>query len=343
MSPQEKIAKLEGLLARVTERTRGSRPVALRAAPTVSAAPAVAKSPAVSVEPPPLVSTPPHADGPTIIDAAPRAPAPIVMSVPPLPETSGWSEPPPVEASEPPPATTIEQESVYDTQHPTDDSDVDVEVSAEVVEIDIDEPALDVGREHAFVPAESGAQPVAEQVGSYRDRDRDPLPEDLSEELVATATSLPPEPGELISEPPPPPPPANEVIEPEPSSSPRPILTEVPDAYASADEDRVPRHTPPPESGKQVAVPSVKPEPSRKSSVPPPRVSAPPPPLSGGWREPGRVPPAPPPVVQSSVRLTAETTHAATPPDGNVVAIEGTAAAFKPATFGDLLDATLSL
>lgn len=335
MSPQEKITKLEGLLARVQQRARhGNRAVALRPVPAASTrSPAVAPVAPVAAAPtapaPPVaLSTPPHGDGPTIIEAAPRVP--LQVSVPPLPETSGWSDPPPAQ-TDAPPATTFEQEAAFEAR--TDDSDVDVEVSAEVVEIDIDEPAH---ADHGFVPAESGAQPVAEHAPEH-----EPLPEDLSEELVATATSLPPGPAEL-SEPPPPPPAANEVVEPEPSSSPRPIATEIPDAYSASGE--VPRHTPPPESGKQVAAPSVRPEPAlRKSSIPPARVSAAPPPLSGGWREPGRVPPVVAAPVAQSVRLAPESTRGAIPIDANVVAIEGNAAAFKPATFGDLLDATLSL
>jgi hypothetical protein len=130
------------------------------------------------------------------------------------------------------------------TREGGDDSDVDV--TAELVEVDID---VDMDEMAAM---ESGAQPVAEQAS---------LP---AEEYVHA------------------PPPANEIQEPAPSSSPRPIAEPL-------DEESAPRHTPPPESGKQVAASSSPPAP-RLSSMPP---SSPNPAsleghtLIGGWREPG--------------------------------------------------------
>jgi hypothetical protein len=75
--------------------------------------------------------------------------------------------------------------------------------------------------------------------------------------------------------------PANEIDVPAPSSSPRPIAEPVA-------EHPVPRHTPPPESGKQVAASSAPPD---RRSVPPTSVpgaaSLEGHTLIGGWREPG--------------------------------------------------------
>lgn len=341
MNPQEKIAKLEGLLARVKERSEGQRP---NGAAAVAAKPAHSVRPSAAMAEPAMAeaeeelhlpTTPPGAD--TFAPEPERAAKPLVVSMPPLPETSGWSDPPPPETTIDHPDTTIVSRASVD------DSDVDVEVSTEVVEIDIDEPAL-VHGERGFVPAESGAQPVAEHVAE------DPLPEELPEDLIETATSHPPEALDFA-----PPPPANEVVEPEPSSSPRPIAAEV-DAYEAAEsayeEESSPRHTPPPESGKQVAAaPSVRPEPLRKPSLPP-EFSG-----QGAWREPGisiprepsrvppaaMVPPSVPPAAATVAPTGPEVTRPALSSDVHVVAIEATAPSFSPATFGELLDATLSL
>jgi hypothetical protein len=144
------------------------------------------------------------------------------------------------------------------------DSD-DVEVSAEFVEVDID---VDMDEMAAM---ESGAQPVAEQAS---------LPAEELHEAYAHASEPPLTPAmePAVHAPPP----ANEIQEPAPSSSPRPIAEPL-------DEESAPRHTPPPESGKQVAASSSPPAP-RLSSMPP---STPNPAsleghtLIGGWREPG--------------------------------------------------------
>jgi hypothetical protein len=339
MTPQDKIARLEGLLARVHQRgvrTNGAPTVTaaapVQAAPRALAAPPVPAAPfgedadARTVRPAAGMFTEELAPPATVIEAnlvvpvsAQATQKPLAVSLPPLPDTSGWSDPPP-------PETSTEPETDIP---PPDDSDV--EVSAEVVEIDIDEPG--------FVPAESGAQPVAEQIADIMG---EPSPEELPEELLAKATSRPPPLEVAPSEPPPPP--ANEIVEPEPSSSPRPIVVE------SYEEESAPRHTPPPESGKQVAAPSVKPEPPRKSSVPPPSleghtlVGVAAPASLGGWREPGIArPAATPPRAPEPVKLTPETTRADLPGAANVARVEGTAPSFSPATFGDLLDATLSL
>lgn len=235
------------------------------------------------------------------------------------------------------------------------DDDAEVEVSSEVVEVDIDvdEP----------IAAESGAQPVSHvteppaELEEVVDDDVpvNTRPSGASEEIAAQ--------------------PANELEEPAPSSSRRPIGDE--DAAAAYAEESSPRHTPPPESGKQVAV-SPSAHPPRKSTVPPPP-SLEGHTLIGGWREPGlagagapgaggpggtgvRVPPPPhapagPPLVPaaagsspqvspaqaSGTRLSPDVTRPELPQGAKVATIEGASQIAKPATMGDLLDLTLGL
>ncbi|MEA2746152.1 MAG: hypothetical protein QOI41_295 [Myxococcales bacterium] len=243
------------------------------------------------------------------------------------------------------------------------DTDSDVEVSSEVVEVDIDvdEPE----------PLESGAQPVAQQTMPPED-----LEEEADEQPMATQPSVRPpvdEPREeevahAAS-------PANEIEEPTPSSSRRPIAAEEASAEAYEPESS-PRHTPPPESGKQVAAAPSNHPPSRKPSAPPPSLEGHT--LIGGWREPGlgtpqispsagmstgvRVPAAPRPqtpggteppatVVQgagavaqaSGTRLTADVTRPALASGASVASFTGAPAIAKPKTLGDLLDLTLGL
>ncbi len=231
---------------------------------------------------------------------------------------------------------------------PSDD-DADVEVSSETVEvdIDIDEPT----------PMESGAQPVAQQTMPPGD-----LEEEVDERPIETDPSMRPPAYEEVAQAAPPP--ANEIEEPAPSSSRRPIAGEEPaEAYG---EESAPRHTPPPESGKQVAAPSVHPVAARASAEPSMNLSAPPPSLEGhtlvgGWREPGLGPvvpgstgvrvPAPaagaPPAAAapqaSGPRLTADVTRPDLAATANVARIEGAAPVATPTTMGELLDLTLAL
>lgn len=294
MSSKERIAKLEGLLARIKQRAEEPRARANGSAVQTTASEDVVR-PGSTTPPPTIASSPPQAM-----------------------QQQAWSEPPPTDADA---VMSVEGEV-----------DMDVEVSAEVVEvdIDIDDPGM-VG-----MPAESGAQPVAE-AGRMDLEDAHDVEQ--------------------------PPPAANEVVEPAPSSSPRPIV-------AAAEEESAPRHTPPPESGKQVAAPSVKPEP-RKGSVPPPSLEGHT--LIGGWREPGiaaphetphaappppppkpavRVPPPPPPPPPAAtapptsgapVSIRAEVTRVELPAGAHVAALQGSVATFAPSSFGELLDATLSI
>jgi hypothetical protein len=270
---------------------------------------------------------------------------------------TGMSEAPPTPAYD----AASQVEEGYDVN-----TDSDVEVSSEVVEvdIDIDEP----------MALESGAQPVAQQtmppdelLEEEQPIEREPSmrpPAESREEEIAHAA-----------------PPANEIEEPTPSSSRRPIAGEEATANEEAYEaESSPRHTPPPESGKQVAAPSVHP-PSRKPSAPPPSLEGHT--LIGGWREPGlgtpqispsagmstgvRVPAPPagagpgarpsgtePPatVVQgagavaaqpSGTRLTADVTQPELASGASVASFTGAPAIERPKTLGELLDLTLGL
>lgn len=245
-------------------------------------------------------------------------------------------------------AATTELEAVQ-AYVPSDSEDAEVEISSETVDIDIDidEP----------MAMESGAQPVGQQTMP---------PEELEEVEEAPTTtqgsdriSAPAE--ELAQAAATPVPPANEIEEPAPSSSRRPIAGE--EAVEAYGEESAPRHTPPPESGKQVAAPSV--HPSIKPSAPPPSLEGHT--LVGGWREPGLgapqigapqiVPvglpplriPTPPmhqPAVAAQVsgtRLSPDVTRPELAASANVARFEGPAPVAKPTTMGELLDMTLSL
>lgn len=347
MTPQEKVAKLEGLLARVKERAEAPRPhgAASPAKPAPAASLDAPRAPAVAPARP-----------------VPAAPAPIAA-------------PPPVAAPPTAPPPEPSEPFVTATAYPADDSEIDVEVSTEVVEVDIDD-------EEGLMPAESGAQLVAEpaaELEEVHDDDGVPAAEvsvsevTLSdEEELLESTTQPPatEPGAR---------PANELVEPAPSSSPRPITADAPEPYAA---ESAPRHTPPPESGK-VAAPSIKPE-EGLPSLPPDSEVEEGHTLIGGWREPGvpivrspavepqrtpavRVPAPPTPIEPAPVTavLVSSPPAAAMPttpvaarpraepiepavtkaqlPEAQVAVIQGAAPTFEPATFGDLLEATLKL
>lgn len=224
------------------------------------------------------------------------------------------------------------------------DGEMEVEVSSEIVEvdIDIDEP----------MPLESGSQLVASPTTP---------PGELEEELEPMVAAPMEEPGPELEEVVDEAPPANEIEEPSPTSSRRPIAGEEPAAEAYGAES-APRHTPPPESGKQVAAAPSNP-PGRIPSMPPP--SMPPPSLEGhtlvgGWNEPGLGPrigpgagspvrvPGPgtqPPVAAqaSGTRLSPDVTRPNLPPHANVASFAGVHAVAKPKTLGELLDLTLGL
>ena len=202
---------------------------------------------------------------------------------------------------------------------------------------------------------ESGAQPVGQQTMP---------PGELEEELEPLVAAPLEEPAAELEEVVDEAPPANEIEEPSPSSSRRPIAGEEPVAEAYSEES-APRHTPPPESGKQVAAAPSNP-PSRNPSMPPPSLEGHT--LIGGWREPGlgpqigpsagspvRVPGpgteppvhvAPPAVAAaqpSGTRLSPDVTRPNLPARVNVASFQGAAPVAKPQTLGELLDLTLGL
>jgi len=321
VSAKERITRLEALLDRV--KTRASQPRPRLISAPAAAIPAAAAAPAYVPEAqPPTAPPPPN-----------TVPPPTIATSPP-PEMTGWSAPPAAVQQDAASLDTSDERTEISYSTTTDDVDVDVEVSTEVVEvdIDIDEP----------LPAESGQQPVAELADARAPEMEEPA---VTEQYRSSdAPEL-----QMMAG-------ANEVVEPEPSSSPRPITDPSRDQPAY-EEESSPRHTPPPESGKQVAV---------APSAPPRRPSEPAPPsleghtLVGGWREPGipqqtgqhqgvRVPaPASPdravsvPEI-SQTRLSPEVTRAELPDTAKVASFEGSAPAFKPSSFGELLDATLGL
>ena len=340
MSAKEQIGRLSHLLHRVQTRAQEPRPSGLAYAPNPVLLP---HAPALSAPPPALSAHPP------------------ALSAPPPRIATPTPEPVEVEHDSLPPLTMQVANAEADGAQaylPSDD-DADVEVSSETVEvdIDIDEP----------MPMESGAQPVAQQTMPPEDLEEEF--EEVDEPVLATQPSVrPQEPAheeeeqeEITLAPPL----ANEVEEPAPSSSRRPIAgEEVAEAYGA---ESAPRHTPPPESGKQVAAPSVHPVAVRsaadsiKPSAPPPSMEGHT--LVGGWREPGlgvpqigvpqispaastgRVPAVEPPVAAqpSGTRLTPDVTRPELAASGNVATFEGPAPVAKPTTLGELLDMTLSL
>lgn len=341
---KEKIGRLQELLERVQMRGAVSASDRAHAAAASASTPATSHdgyaAPAAQTSPPPAAYN--ERDGE--MSAAP-AQASVHPSVHPY-----------VEPSVPPQA-----EEDYDIN-----TDSDVEVSSEVVEvdIDIDEP----------MPLESGAQPVAQQTMPPED-----LLEDAEEQPMEAQSSVRPPAESREEEVAHAAPPANEIEEPTPSSSRRPIAGEEASAEEAYEAESSPRHTPPPESGKQVAAaPSAHP-PSRKPSAPPPSLEGHT--LIGGWREPGlgpaqpiagvssgvRVPAPPPPhaaapggteppatIAQgagagmaaaqaSGTRLTADVTRPDLASGAQVASFTGAPAIEKPKTLGELLDLTLGL
>jgi len=349
VTAKERIGKLEALLSRVRSRASEPRPVmavqhvqnggaAATATPlpgdVASVRPAAASvAPVASV--PPMASEPPKASVPPAGSVPPMASIPTaqaftpsVVSMSPPPDDAAWGEPEAVE----------QQPSIPPS---VDDGDVELEVS-EVVEVDIDVEEMEA--------LESGAQPVAsptappDELEEVYDDDAQPPPETVHDEIAAAA------------------PLANEIEEPAPSSSRRPIAGE---EAESAYNEEAPRHTPPPESGKQATAPSVQPAPRMSSVPPPPSLEGHT--LIGGWREPGlgqglpgvggvrvsgppaeapqvvQAPPAPAAPAASGTRLSPEVTRPSLAASGARVATFEGAPAPTPTTMGDLLDLTLGL
>jgi len=337
----QQVKKLEALLARVQERAAEPRvsSVAAPAAP-VAAAPVVA-APVVAAAAP---------------VAAPAAPAvvvaPALVAVPP-PRSSApmVSEPEPsviIEDDDAPPTPAGEDLVAAHAQPKTPEApeveitedDGDAEVSAEMVEVDVDEDDL--------LEDGAGAQSHTQMVAAAPADDNDN--DDDGGTLIQAGVRAP-----TVA-------PEGETLEEAPASSRRPAKA----ADPFVDEARPPQ-TPPPESGRQVAsVHPVAAAPVRESRVPTP----PPAPLAsfeadqdedeppshgtmvGGWREPGMppdsvlrtdVPPAVPVAAARPASIKPETTQPAVAATGAVAVATGQAPTFAPASFGDLLDATLGL
>ncbi len=326
MNANQKLSRLQSLLERVQMRGAQTREARMNGGASVdgiaggraaSYAPPAEEdlvrgvhAPAPSFEPP--AYTEPDAD----LDMMPAATAGPVSSLPPA---------------------TVE----YDVDS---GGEMEVEVSSEIVEvdIDIDEP----------MALESGSQLVASPTTP---------PGELEEELEPMAAQPMEEPAAELEEVVDDAPPANEVEEPSPTSSRRPIAGEEPGAEAYGAES-APRHTPPPESGKQVAAAPSN-APGRIPSMPPP--SMPPPSLEGhtlvgGWNEPGlgpRIMPGAGPLVRvpgpgtqppvaaqaSGTRLSPDVTRPDPTQHANVASFSGVPAVAKPKTLGELLDLTLAL
>lgn len=362
MSAKEQVERLELLLARVKARAAEPRPAARVF--TAPAAAFAAPEPAASrytddVAARAPLTAPPTAPPPDELQEVDELqqvdgdsiPPETVASSPPEEVRAGWSSPPPTTNASTPP-------EMYD--------DVDVEVSAEVVEVDID--VDDVPRH-----AESGVEPVAEVARSVPPVELDAIGPSLGDELEEVdggARLTEPHEPSVDSEPTfqaaageataieAPVLPANEIEEPAPSSSRRPIAPSTAPNYDDVSayaEESSPRHTPPPESGKQVAAPSVAPPRRAPSTVPPPSVEGHT--LIGGWREPGLPRGAPPAslgleaptsppgfdVAEAATRVAPEVTRGVLPATMKAHTIQGVAPMFVPKSFGELLDASLDL
>lgn len=300
MTPQEQISKLNTLLARVQLRA---------AAPRAAAPPSAIAAP---VAPPaPVAAAPKPAPAPAPV-AAPPKPAPV--QAPPAAVAAPDFDMPEAEAS-------VEA---------GEEMDYEVEVSAEVVEVDID------------VEDDRGSH--TQMVASAEHDD-----DDDGGTLIQTST-------EVYTAP------HAEPVAPPPSSQPRPVHAER-DPFAAEAAAEPERHTPPPESGRQVATASA-PPPARDSRRPTPLPPSEHGTLIGGWREPGRPPspmpprvaapipapapaPAPPPPVAAAPAAPAPITPEAIVPkiakSGDVAEVQGTRGPISPQTFGDLLDQALDL
>lgn len=238
--------------------------------------------------------------------------------------------PPPSAPIPEPEPSTIEVSSSELAEAEYSDVEMEVEVSTEVVDVDVDD--LDVEAIQPRSEMESGAQRVAAHAREEEAPELMPEPEPLAAAHEGA--------------------PANELEEEPPVSSRRAVGGEPPvDAYASA-----PRHTPPPESGKQMA--SAAPA-GRISSIP---ARAEGEGLVGGWREPGLAseppreqggmaswsPRASVPAASANVAGTPEASapqiiDPVVPSAPRVASIVSAAPAFTPSSFGELLDATLGL
>ena len=258
--------------------------------------------------------------------AMPVAPEPIVLAAPtdathtivatddenPHDDVSGW----PSDADARIPLEESTRNSL-ESRSRLVSSTVDSEIGDELDELgesDVDDDD-DVSEMHAKTSSSPSIEISELEAEDYTDEDEELLAAVAAEELAAEAD---------ITE--------DEIEEPAPSSSRRPIVTDV-ELEDEPDEDSAPRHTPPPESGRQVAAPPVMQrdftpevtgvrEARRPTSAPPP---------------PARLPTPPPPALMPEVTRTALAASDA------VASFVHAPPPFKAYTFGELLEAALEL
>jgi hypothetical protein len=307
VSATDRIAKLEAILARVTERAKEPRGVYAASLRAIESTPAPAS---VEVE----------------VEAEEIRP----VSEPPVSiDVSGDDE---MQSSE----RIIAAESLAEADGPS--VAAQLEIASEAYAEPAVEPAPRYAPDPEATPVEPEASPEPELMSQAASAERTPEPESAHEPEPAS------EAGPSLHAP--------DVGEQEPpASSRRPIAVEskLEDlAFGDATAPEAP-HTPPPESGRQIASPPVdldfdgdstgirsKEQEDVEVTVigtppPPPPLPAP---VEAAVHE-----PAPPEVVVGAP----EVTHAILPDAPVAVVFAGSAPAFKPASFGELLEATLAL
>jgi hypothetical protein len=319
VSATDRIAKLEAILARVTERAKAPRGVHVASLPTVESTP-----------------------GPASVEMEVEVEEIRQVSEPPVSIDVSTDEE--MQSSE----RIVAAESLAEIDGPSVSAEVEIAAEAyadtagELEPLHAPEPEAPPAEPEA-PPAEPEAPPGPEPelASSAAPAERMPEPESAHEpEPASEAEPLPQAPDVGEQEP--------------PASSRRPIAVEskLEDlAFGDATAPEAP-HTPPPESGRQVASPPVdldfdgdstgirsKEQDDAEVTVigtPPP----PPPPLAAPV-EAAVAEPAPP--MASDVVVSAPEVTRAILPDAPVAVFEGSAPVFKPASFGELLEATLAL
>jgi hypothetical protein len=239
----------------------------------------------------------------TAATAAPAAPAPVPVAPAPPP-------PPPAEVLEPPPPSVDEETTIAIVRSPAPtEAEVvlDVDVQEVTVEAVIGIPAEEVQVAEATESRERlvAAEPVA--------------PEAVQDApVVAVVEESPPE---LLA--------AIEEVEEAPLSSRRPVAPQpeerIADIAFGAEEPSPPRHTPPPESGRLPAAPAAEFESEADIT---------------GVRE---APPVPAIETPRPRELRPQSIGASLAAGDAVADVVGEAQLFAPATFVELLDASLAL
>jgi hypothetical protein len=311
VTPQQQIAKLEGLLEQVRARAAAPRPVRVAAAPVADEAHAVAaEMHAVVVEP---------AAVPAAHAGAPAAQEPAQATVPPDYEAESARE--------------AEARLARDGEAVAAAAAAAAEVSLEDAELEVlAEPIIAVARH----------EPAPAHVEPHESRERlvaaEPLP--APEEPAPPALELEPEPAALAQAEEMPDSAVEDVVEQPPSSSRRPVAPQPEEriadiAFGASEEAAAPRHTPPPESGKLPAAPVVEFDPDVTGVREAPAIPrAEPAPIE-------ETSPAAP--VAMKAKLEPEVTRAELAASNAVAEIVGEAQRFHPSTMADLVDASLGL